>query len=673
MKPLRFTLLGGFQVRDTAGTEIAISGTKVALLLAYLALRPGQDHSRDKLINLLWSDRAEEQARASLRQAIWALRRALGDSASSPLVVTSASLCLNKDQIETDVGDIERLVAENSVSSLRSATGLYRGRLLEGLRVRDPAFDAFLRDEGTRIHDLVVSACTRLLETQRSEPAGAEGAKLAKALLELDPLQEAAHRYLIWHLAQRGEIGLAARQYRECCDVLRRELDLDPSAETQAAFEEAKQSQAPDGGTDEGQLDKPFLTAWEKPKIAVLPFLNLSGDPLQEYFSDGVTEEIIAALALWRSFPVISSSSSFAFKGRAVDVKQVGRDLDARYVLEGSIRKSGTEVRVTAQLIDTASGHHVWVEKFNRHLEDVFSLQDEIAGRIAATLEPAMGNVELNRSRREHPVNLDAWDFCLRGKAYLRSWTENDTVMARRMFEKAVELDPGYSEAFADLAWTHSRDLLMEWSEDREHSIERMHAAAKRAVELDDSSSLAHYRLSTAYLWRNEHELAIAEGRQAVELNPMSADALHALGNKIDLAGDPDGIPMMERALMLSPLHPQRNMQLTFLARAYLNIHQYEKATETAREAIQRQPDYPHAYYILAAALGHLEDKESAGVALAKCEEVHPGFVERRSGWAPYLKPESNAHLHEGLHKAGVQDRARTESRNDPAQRHNIS
>jgi adenylate cyclase len=407
-------------------------------------------------------------------------------------------------------------------------------------------------------------------------------------------------------------------------------------------------------------FDSPRSTSMDamlkRPAVAVLPFANMSGDPEQEYFSDGLTEDIITALALWRSFPVIARNSSFVYKGKAVDMKQVGRELAARYVVEGSVRKSGNRVRITAQLIDTATGHHVWVEKFDRNLEDVFALQDEITERIAATLERALGKAELMRSNAKQPGNLDAWDFCLRGRSYLHEWAKDGTAKAREMFERAIELDANYGEAFADLAWTHSRDLLMEDTTDCGGSIAQMYEAARRAVALDDASSRAHFRLSTAYLWRNEHDLAIAEGRRAVELNPMNADARQALGNKLDLAGDPEGISMMEQAQNLNPQDPQRNMQLTFLARAYLNAGQYERSVKCARNAIQRRPDYPNAYYILAIALGHLGNKADARTALDECERLHPGFARGRSQWQPYLNAASNEHLHKGLSKAGLQE-----------------
>ncbi|MCP4330189.1 MAG: adenylate/guanylate cyclase domain-containing protein [Alphaproteobacteria bacterium] len=392
----------------------------------------------------------------------------------------------------------------------------------------------------------------------------------------------------------------------------------------------------------------------KRPAVAVLPFANMSGDAEQEYFSDGLTEEIITALALWRSFPVIARNSSFAYKGKAVDVKQIGRELEARYVLEGSVRRSGNRVRVTAQLIDTTGGHHVWVEKLEGELDDVFLLQDELTHRIAANLEPAIGKAELAHSRAKPPDNLDAWDYFLRGRSRLHEFTHEGHVEARKMFTRAIELNPNYCEAFANLAWTYSRDLLLEYTEDRKGSIAKLHEAARQAVALNDESSLAHHLLSTAYLWRDELDLAIAEGRRAVALNPSDADSRHALGNKLDLVGDAEGIVLMEQAQRLNPKDPQRHMQLSFLARAYLNAGRYEESVETARTAVQWRPDYPNAHYVLAVGLGHLDREKEARAELDECERLHPGFVEIRKDWRPYRDANSNQNLREGRRKAGL-------------------
>jgi adenylate cyclase len=394
-----------------------------------------------------------------------------------------------------------------------------------------------------------------------------------------------------------------------------------------------------------------------RPAVAVLPFTNMSGDPEQEYFSDGLAEDIISALAAWRSFPVIARNSTYTYKNKAADVKRVARDLGARYVVEGSVRKSGNRVRITAQFIDGETGHHVWAEKYDRQLDDIFALQDEISQRITATIAPALGKAELKRSAAKRPADLTAWDYYLRGMAFIDKFTKEGNAKARRMFARAIEFDPDYSEAYTGLALSHNRDVLLQCSDDRERSMAKALEAAHRAVALDGASSTAHQVLSTAHIWRNEHDFSLAEALLAVELNPNDAVSLHALGNKSDLAGDPEGIPRMIRAQQLNPQDPERHTHLSFLARAYVNAHQYERALETARLAIQRRPDYPHAHYILAIALGHLGEAQQAQAALKECERLHPGFLASRAGWHPYTDETSNRHLREGLRKAGHLDR----------------
>ena len=393
----------------------------------------------------------------------------------------------------------------------------------------------------------------------------------------------------------------------------------------------------------------------EKPSIVVLPFTNMSGDPEQEYFADGLTEDIITALAAWRSFPVIARNSAFVYKGRAVNAKLVGRELGARYILEGSVRKTGNRVRITAQLIDASTGHHIWAERLDRDLEDVFQLQDELTLRIATTVEPQLRQVEHKRLISKTTNDLNAWDCYLRGMSHLHQMTKEGNVSARRMFERAVELDPTYGEAFAGLAHSHLRDILLECTESREDSLAEAFAVARRAVALGEASAYAHSILSQAYLWRNEHRLAVSEAERAVELNPYDADLLGSLGNRLDLAGDGEaGIAKMEEAQRLYPQNPEIHMSMAFLARAYLNARQYGRSVEVAQKAVDRQPDSPHAHYILAMGLGHLGRRDEARAALDACERLHPGFATKRADWQPYPEPAKNKHLRNGLHKAGL-------------------
>jgi adenylate cyclase len=393
----------------------------------------------------------------------------------------------------------------------------------------------------------------------------------------------------------------------------------------------------------------------DKPAVAVLPFDNLSGDPEQEYFSDGLSEDIIMLLSAWRSFPVVARNSCFAFKGQSRDVRQIARDLAARYIIEGSVRKSGNRVRVAAQLIDAETGHHLWAEKFDGALDDIFEIQDEITRRIVSSVEPQMEEAERHKSATKRSSNLSAWDCCLRGRAFLNQLKPEDIPNARAMFEKAIELDPQYSDAYAGLSHTFLRQIFFEVAEDRAVWEQKALDAARRAVALDNNSSMAHLALSGAYIWQNQHDLSIAETRTAVELNPSNVLARLALGNRLDIVGASDeGLPLLEKSLELHPRDPHCPIYFGQLARAYITARDYDKAMSCLRESIRRKPDHPHTYHLLAVCLGHLGRIEEAHNAATRCEQLHPGFLKKRAYWNIYVAEAANQHLTEGLRKAGL-------------------
>ncbi len=402
---------------------------------------------------------------------------------------------------------------------------------------------------------------------------------------------------------------------------------------------------------EEASAPETAVPSNDKPAIAVLPFANTSGDPEQEYFSDGLTEDLITALAHWRSFPVIARNSSFAYKGKSVDVVQTGRELGARYLLEGSVRKSGERIRITAQLVNGANGHHIWAERYDRRLDDIFEVQDEITQRIAAIITPELVKLEAKSATPKRPEDLDAWDFCLRGMEMVRYRTADANAKARELFESAVALQPDYADAHAGLSFTHHMDILLQNTDDRKATATLALEAARSAVRSDEASSSAHQALSTAYQWLDRNDDAVREARISVDLNPNNAAVLHSLGNKLDLAGAGDGIELMEKAQSLNPRDAQMHSHLSFLARAYAAKGDHADAADRAFKAVERGPNYANAYYVLAIALGHLGRIEEGVEALATCDRLHPGFVAERETWQPYVRPESNEALRAGIRK----------------------
>ena len=401
---------------------------------------------------------------------------------------------------------------------------------------------------------------------------------------------------------------------------------------------------APSEAEDKGQ-----------PAVAVLPFDNMSGDPKDEYFVDGLTEDVVTALAAWRSFPVIARNSTFAYKGKSPDVRAVARDLGARYVLEGSVRRTEKRVRVNVQFIDAENGHHLWAEKFDREIEDIFDLQDEITHHIAATIAPELDKAELNRIAAVRPTDMDAWGLCLRGRAALEEFTPEGNAEARALFEQAIERDPDYGEAYVGLAYSHHRDLWFEAAPDRNLAIREQLVAARRAIAIDPSNSYAHTVLGFALIWDRQFHLAIASGEQAVSCNPSNAIAFSQLGVAQSFAGRPaEGIVNLKRSLDLNPQDPRIHFALSMLARAHLNARAPEEAAVWAERAVHRKPDYPLSLLVRAAALGHLGRTEEAAAALAECERLEPGFATRWALRPMYKDPADDLYFLEGLRKAGL-------------------
>jgi adenylate cyclase len=391
--------------------------------------------------------------------------------------------------------------------------------------------------------------------------------------------------------------------------------------------------------------------ARDRPAVAVLPFENLSGDPEQEYFVDGLTEDIITALSLWRSFPVIARNSTFAYKGKSPDIRKVGEQLGACYVIEGSVRKAANRVRVSAQLIDAGSGHHVWAERYDRTTDGFFALQDEIANRIAAIIEPALARAEGSRIAAKRPTDLAAWDYCLKGFDHLGKYTREDNILARDMFTAALALDPNYARAYAGIAFTHCRDLRFGFTEDFEESSRAAFDTARRAIALDDADSQAHIMLSRAYSHVGDQESGIAEGRRALALNPHDTDALVYTGSMLTFWGEAaEGIGLLERGLELNPLDPRNFNYIAHLSLAYLCIGDYEAAARWGREATRRNPEFFESHVNLAAALGYLGRGTEARELLARFDDTPAAFVRGRV----WLRQDVTEILLEGLRKAGL-------------------
>ncbi len=398
----------------------------------------------------------------------------------------------------------------------------------------------------------------------------------------------------------------------------------------------------------------------DKPSIAVLPFQNMSGDPEQEFFADGMAEEIITALSHYRWFFVIARNSSFTYKGRAIDVTQLAKELGVRYVLEGSVRKAGNRVRVTAQLIDATTGSHIWAERYDRDLDDIFALQDEITETIVTSIEPELGAVERERARRKPPENLGAWDLFQRGLWHLFDDVKRDALaQAKRLFERACELDPEFAAAHAELAWAHVAEIVRGLTDDPKASLDAAADAAERAVALDPRDPAARVTLGRVLIFRHAHERAIAEMKAALALNAGFDRGHYGLGMALLYGGRPEeSIPHFEKGIRLSPRNPLLWAHWMMLGLAYLNLEEYEEAIASFEKAIQ-QPNAAFMPFAFAAAtLGQLGRIDEARSMLAEAKRRNPGVsIDTVRNTVGLLGPNSGVDwIIDGLREAGLSE-----------------
>lgn len=360
----------------------------------------------------------------------------------------------------------------------------------------------------------------------------------------------------------------------------------------------------------------------EKPSIAVLPFVNMSGDPEQEYFSDGITEDLITDLSKISSLFVIARNSVFTYKGKAVKIGQVGRELGVLYILEGSVRKVGDRVRITAQLVDATTEGHLWAERYDRDLEDIFALQDEVTQKIVAALAVALTEEEEDRLTRKYTGNVEAYDCFLRGLEYHFHPTKEKNIQARRMFEKAIELDSEFAAAYAQLGRTHVRGYTHMWSQDPK-ALNRAFDLAQKARDLDDTLPESYFVFAQVYYYERRHEQAIAEFEKAITLSPNYADAVAELGDVLSFVGRPEeAIELIEKAMRLNPTPP--SWYLDNLGRAYLLTKQYEEAIVTFKRVLNRNPDYWVSYIYLAASYANLGRQKEAQAVVAEVQRINP-------------------------------------------------
>jgi TolB-like protein len=619
--PLSLKLLGEFTVRDETGTVLSLPTRKTRALLGYLAVNANRPQPRERLMALLWSDRGERQARQSLNQALLSIRRLRDGDGVALLDSDGEQVTLRGDAVDCDVQRLRSLIEDDPAA----AAALYDGPFLDGLSVPDPGFEEWFLATRSELHALACDTLETAADTSNDTTTTLD---CVRRLVALDPLREDAHRRLMQLLHKSGDRAGALRQYQTCAEVLQRELQVEPDAATTALFEEIRRAAGTEVESTTATARPDASPLPDKPSIAVLPIENITGDPTQEYLADGLVEDIITALSKFRWLFVIARNSSFTYKGRAVAVKQIAREMGVRYVLEGSVRKGGNRVRISAQLIDATNDRNLWANHFDGQVSDIFDLQDEITESIVGAIAPEIGQAEIARAKRRPPNSLDTWSLYQHGSALSPSGAEEDIQAAIKFFDQARQADPGFVDAIAMAAFMRTR-LAYSFQPINYHDLlNDADQLLRLATRLDPRNFVCHMALGQLHYTLGEYDLAVAMAREAVTLNPNSATAHVHLGMALFGANRyEESLQHKDIALRLSPNDPRISSTLVARASALFMLGRYEECAESAlRSANGPYPRYWADSYAVAA-LTKLGRKKEANLAKKR-------LLERKSDYS---------------------------------------
>jgi adenylate cyclase len=576
-----------------------------------------------------------------------------------------------------DVEGYSRLMGADEVATLAALTA--RREILDGLiathggRIANTAGDSVLAEFGSAVDAVqcAMEAQSALTTANSTFPEGRHinfrmGVHVGDVMVRAgdlfgDGVNIAAR---LQTLAKAGGLCISGVTY----DQVRKILPLsftDLGAQTVKnieepirAYEVKAQGEAASPASEAGVIlgDRQPLPLPDKPSIAVLPFQNMSGDPEQEYFADGMVEEIITALSRFKSLFVIARNSSFTYKGRAVDIKQVGRELGVRYVVEGSVRKAAGTVRITGQLIDAATGAHLWADRFEGKLDDVFALQDKITEGVVSAIAPTIYKAEIDLAARRRPTNLSAYDLCLRAQPHFYSMTREGLAEALQLNHHALELDPRYGFAAYQAGGCHMFIISQGWARDLNFEIGEATRLLSLALSIDenDPDVLAAVGCTTSFLTEDFATAAEMVDR-AVALNPNSAAAWSQRGHAYLFGGKhTEALRSFERTIRLSPLEPLLYLTLAGMGIALIELQRFDEAVAVARKAARQNQTYAATYRCLASALAHLGREAEVKKAVSRLLEIEPNF--RMSEW---MKRGAQWHRHnhlmiEGIRKAGL-------------------
>ena len=620
-RTLRLNVLGPFDAQWSDGTALEVTGKKIQALLGYLAVESARPHSREQLASLLWSETGDERARHNLRQALSKIRRSFGPLISS----TGEALALDLEQCSVDAREFNRLARSEDVGELARCMELYRDDLLDGLVLREALYDEWLLGAQHQFRRMACDAIERLASKLPALDRVDEAVDVLNRRIAMDPACEPAHRHLMELFERIGRRSDALRQYQFLSEALDRELSTEPSAETRDVYERIRTGSA--AVTQAASVPSAVVAVsgvHDLPTVAVLPFDNLSG-PDDGYFVDGIVEDIITALSHFSTLMVISRGSSFAYRDREVSDHDAAAELGAQFLVRGSVRRAGNRVRISVQLLDPQAGSTLWAHRFDREIEDVFVVQDELSSTIVATLAGRVEAARLAKARRAPPERLDAYDFVLRGKEHHHRYTREDCRAAIEMFEQAVTRDPEYATAHAWLACGLGQAMGFR-PDEYDALLDAAQVAAERGLELDPSDSECLRILAQTSLMRRDLQRAIRYQEQGLFLNPNDDRSVCAMGELLSFAGrSEEAEGWVRKAMRLNPYHPPRYW--SHLARTLFHQGRHREALDALQNI--RAPRVRERGFQVAAASA-LGDAKEIAESVAALREVAPDFDPER-------------------------------------------
>lgn len=613
-------LLGGFELRDDQGRLIELPTRKAELLLAYLAMPAGRAHAREKLATLLWGDRDDEQARGSLRKALSAIRAALG---SDPVQADREMVSLSPGWLTVDAEALAVQAGTTECGEAAAMPLLSYGEFLDSKPAASSEFSDWLSFERTRCRNLAQSVFER--QAKRLADAGRVGDALALArqLLAIDGLREESHRLLMRLLFKAGERSQALAQYQACRAQLREELGVEPSSETLRLSREIAGDQ---GDSDSRPAPAPMPVQDVRGlSIAVLPFQAHGGEPGEEFVADGLTEDLVTELSRQRDITVIAHLST---RGFSDDIEAAARDLNVRYVVTGTLRRTGGRIRISVRLIDSAGNRCIWAERYDGPAQDLFDLQDKVVAQIIANIDAEVRSGERERAARKRPESLDAWELFHRGMWHAYRFTREDMIEARYWLERAIKLAPDFALPYAGIAYVSFASVTWHFATNVEETLGEAMAMAGKALERDDRSAFGHVVLGRILTLTGSVDRALRHLEIAVELNPGFSQAYFGLAWAQFWSGKPiDALKNTDIALRLNPRDPLVSFFLTLKSCCYYWLGRFADAETAARRGAQLNAGEAWSRLALAAALIASGKTEDAIAAVGEARKIDPNLT----------------------------------------------